>query len=231
MPLEVTANSLFYNKYKYKLELITCVGHLFRSADRAAARETIDFAKQYMSSTTNWDEALEQAGKGVALRYPTRWTLRRFQPNATDIRDCEKLYNFLTVTAPETRTRVELNNLSLYSNEETKLRDLAKELSCVYQLHVPQSNDVEPNTIYHSFADKFQYKVTVGKVHDTALADYLEANNDTYVRAGVSTIRAIRNKAAQYYGTYYFYVRDDKILNIVSMFGFEIKRLDKLLPK
>lgn len=231
MPFEVTANSLFYNKYKYKLELITCVGHLFRSADRVAARETIDFAKQYMTSTFNWDEALEQAGKGVSLRYPTKWTLRRFQPSAVDIQDCEKVYNFLTVTAPETKTRVELNNLSLYSNEGDKLRDLAKELSCAQCLHVPQSDDVEPNTIYHSFADKFQYKVTVGKIHDTALADYLEANNNTYVRAGESTIRAIRNKATQCYGTYYFYARDDKILNIVSMFGLEIKRLDKLLPK
>jgi len=227
---EVIASGLFYNKYKYKLELITCIGHLFRSADRVQARETIDFARQYMNSSANWDEALEQAGPG-ALRYPTKWTLRRFQPTSTDIQDCEKLYNFLTVTAPDTKTRVELNNLSLYSNEEGKVRDIAKELSCVHKLHVQKNDNIEPNTIYHSFADQYKYKITVGKIHDTALAAYLETNNNTYVRAGASTIEAIRKNKAQYYGTYYFYVRDDKVLNVVSMFGFEIKRLDKLLPK
>lgn len=167
------------------------------------------------------------------LPYALRYQFNRYNPSFKENRDAETLYTFLT-THNIPQIRVELTTLGMYSNDDQSFRDLASSISSPMSfptLHVPLKDNMQPDTIYHSFADKYEYKVTVGKINDTNLADYLEANNNNLIRIGESALESIRDDSAQYYRTYYFYVKNKKVLDLISLFSFEIARLEKLLPK
>jgi len=229
--IEVVSDKLFYNKYVYKLEMYTGVAHLFRGKNLQGVKELIDF---YQSNIDDWDDEASEIYDDVAhIGYATKWLLKRFKPTHQELRDTIRLYNFLSLDN-DTKVRVEMNNLGLYSNDKPLLESISDTLeNTSLILHVPKClpEEMKPNTVYHSFADKYGYKITIGKVYDSGLADYIEANNNNFVKAGATCIANIRNKTTGVYNSFYFYVRDEKILNIISMFGFEIKRIDKLLPK
>ena len=68
-------------------------------------------------------------------------------------------------------------------------------------------------------------------MYDSSLAAYIKANNNHFVKAGPACIESIENLTTGPYNNFYIYVRDDNILNLLSMFGFETKRIEQLLPK
>lgn len=222
---------LFYNKFYYKLELFTGAAFLFRNKDLKTVKQTIDefWANIDLVKTrdiNNWP---------TTLSYSTRYWLQRFNPTEEDINNCQKLHTYLSQTDKTAKVRVEITNLSIYSNLKDPLWKLGDSLSSPFVQFYEPSDEVKdklkPNVLFHSFADKYKYKITLGKVYDSSLAAYIKANNNNFVKAGPACIEAIENLSIGSYNNFYIYVRDDNILNLLSMFGFETKRIEELLPK
>ena len=225
---------LFYNKFYYKLELFTGAAFLFRNKDLKTVKQTIDefWANIDLIKTTNFDDWPTTS----TLSYSTRYWLQRFNPTEEDINNCQKLHTYLSQTDKNARVRVEINNLSIYSNLKESLYELGNSLSSnhppsFYEPSDALKDQLKPNVLFHSFADKYKYKITLGKVYDSSLAAYIKANNNNFVKAGPACIEAIENLSIGSYNNFYIYVRDDNILNLLSMFGFETKRIEELLPK
>jgi hypothetical protein len=223
---------LFYNKFYYKLELFTGAAFLFRNKDLKTVKQTIDefWANIDLVKTRDLDDW------PTTLSYSTRYWLQRFNPTEEDINNCQKLHTYLSQTDKNARVRVEINNLSIYSNLKESLYELGNSLSSnhppsFYEPSDALKDQLKPNVLFHSFADKYKYKITLGKVYDSSLAAYIKANNNNFVKAGPACIEAIENLSIGSYNNFYIYVRDDNILNLLSMFGFETKRIEELLPK
>ena len=228
-----TSHKLFYNKFLYKIEMYTAAAFLFRNKDLKLVKTTIDTFLQNIDLIKNNDHS--DLPELPHMSYSTQYWFRRYNPSEDDIKNCQHLHHYLSVVDSDAKVRVELNNLSIYSNKKNELNDLGKKLSGGYiKFYQPEPDIVslmKPNTIFHNFADKYKYKITIGKVFDSSLADYILANNENFVKAGPACLESIKNRTTGSYNNFYFYVRDDKILNILSMFGFEIKRIEELLPK
>jgi len=223
---------LFYNKFYYKLELFTGAAFLFRNKDLKTVKQTIDefWANIDLVKTRDLDDW------PTTLSYSTRYWLQRFNPTEEDINNCQKLHTYLSQTDKNARVRVEINNLSIYSNLKESLYELGNSLSSNHPPNFYEPSDavkdqLKPNVLFHSFADKYKYKITLGKVYDSSLAAYIKANNNNFVKAGPACIESIENLTTGSYNNFYIYVRDDNILNLLSMFGFETKRIEELLPK
>ena len=223
---------LFYNKFYYKLELFTGAAFLFRNKDLKTVKQTIDefWANIDLVKTRDLDDW------PTTLSYSTRYWLQRFNPTEEDINNCQKLHTYLSQTDKNARVRVEINNLSIYSNLKESLYELGNSLSSnhppsFYEPSDALKDQLKPNVLFHSFADKYKYKITLGKVYDSSLDAYIKANNNNFVKAGPACIEAIENLSIGSYNNFYIYVRDDNILNLLSMFGFETKRIEELLPK
>ena len=223
---------LFYNKFYYKLELFTGAAFRFRNKDLKTVKQTIDefWANIDLVKTRDLDDW------PTTLSYSTRYWLQRFNPTEEDINNCQKLHTYLSQTDKNARVRVEINNLSIYSNLKESLYELGNSLSSnhppsFYEPSDALKDQLKPNVLFHSFADKYKYKITLGKVYDSSLAAYIKANNNNFVKAGPACIEAIENLSIGSYNNFYIYVRDDNILNLLSMFGFETKRIEELLPK
>lgn len=124
-----------------------------------------------------------------------------------------------------------MNCLRVFSNDESELRDLGKRFSKACTLYVPRSSNLDAESIHHSFANEYKYKVTISAAYDASLAAYLETNNGSHVRISNTVLELIKNNSGRrFHNAYYFYARDDRILDMISLFGVEIKRLDKLIP-
>jgi len=231
---KVESQKLFYNKFYYKLEIFTGAAFLFRNKDLKTVKQTIDefWANIDLIKTTNFDDWPTTS----TLSYSTRYWLQRFNPTEEDINNCQKLHTYLSQTDKNARVRVEINNLSIYSNLKESLYELGNSLSSnhppsFYEPSDALKDQLKPNVLFHSFADKYKYKITLGKVYDSSLAAYIKANNNNFVKAGPACIQSIENLTTGSYNNFYIYVRDDNILNMLSMFGFETKRIEELLPK
>ena len=231
---KVESQKLFYNKFYYKLEIFTGAAFLFRNKDLKTVKQTIDefWANIDLIKTTNFDDWPTTS----TLSYSTRYWAQRFNPTEEDINNCQKLHTYLSQTDKNARVRVEINNLSIYSNLKESLYELGNSLSSnhppsFYEPSDALKDQLKPNVLFHSFADKYKYKITLGKVYDSSLAAYIKANNNNFVKAGPACIEAIENLSIGSYNNFYIYVRDDNILNLLSMFGFETKRIEELLPK
>jgi len=229
---KVESLKLFYNKFYYKLELFTGAAFLFRNKDLKTVKQTIDefWANIDLVKTRDLDDW------PTTLSYSTRYWLQRFNPTEEDINNCQKLHTYLSQTDKNARVRVEINNLSIYSNLKESLYELGNSLSSNHPPNFYEPSDavkdqLKPNVLFHSFADKYKYKITLGKVYDSSLAAYIKANNNNFVKAGPACIESIENLTTGSYNNFYIYVRDDNILNLLSMFGFETKRIEELLPK
>ena len=88
----------------------------------------------------------------------------------------------------------------------------------------------EKNVILTNSVPEFPIKVTFGnnKISPDFI-NWLDANQDKS-RVGKSTINNIRN--GYFTSGLYFYVRDEKVLNLISMLvGHNIRRIDYLVYK
>lgn len=232
------SDRLYYKKFKYKLAFYSPLGNILRRAPWTDLKTVIDAYRSNPScinkdypETRSSDIWKKLEGDNI-VPYNLRYIISRFNPSHNEMKDGEKVYNFLS-SEKDCKVRVEFNQVGIFSNNREPLLNLGKSLKTFYACNFfePRHDLQKADTLYHNFADKYKYKVTVGEVYDSSLGDYLEANNNTVVRAGAVAIENIKARNTGNYSSYYFYVRDDKILNLISMFGFKIDRLEELLPK
>jgi hypothetical protein len=202
---------LFYKQYPYKLVFYTKFANSFRGNDLAYIREMLD---QYYNSIK----------QGHTKLYLRRW--KDSVPVTTeDLAEVHAIYSALSIHT-DYKIRVENNYITIYSVDKHWLYKLATNLEA--QEWWEPLEYLEPGILIMGPKMKgWGYKITLGPRVPKSFYDWAINNTDKL---------KIGNKLQQYLKTrgfvdgYYFYVRNEKMLNLVSLVaGQGIQRVDKIV--
>ena len=111
------------------------------------------------------------------------------------------------------KLRVERCTIQVYSHEYQWLSHISKKFSAT-------------NVIVVSNPTEFEYKVSLGENVDPALANWILSNKDK-AKAGPVCLREIANSG--YVKGFYIYVRDEKVMQLLTLFIGNVQRIDKLV--
>lgn len=204
---------LFYGKYCYKLIVRSPIANWFRSGDLSVIRETID--------------GLQQQYKEKKRIHIQTW-LRTIDVSLQDLHDAQKIYTAIS-KQDDFRIRIEGFTIGLFSNDRDWLENLSKSISRSVEEWWEPSIVLQPNTLVMSPTMKdWGYKITLGSDVPAGFFKWFELNQDK-IKAG-NTLRSNINHGQTYLSGYYFYVKNEKVLNLVTLvLGPSIQRIDKIV--
>ena len=214
----VKTTKLFYDQYMYRLVIQHNLGIIFRDKNIAHARDVLDSLQL-------------QAEHGQDLEW--RRSLRYTVPVTSEsfVTAQYLLAEFTAQGHDNYKLRCEHPFMSIYSNDTNWLNTLMrKNLSIVSfsQPDINNINDLKPNIILTDENPiSMEYKVTVGNQVSSGLSNWITANPDK-CKAGSKFLEEVKNNG--YVNGMYFYVRDEKVLQLVQIIiGGNIKRVDKFI--
>tara|TARA_B100002019_G_scaffold290815_1_gene309375 strand:- start:9891 stop:10556 length:666 start_codon:yes stop_codon:yes gene_type:complete len=213
----LNTEKLFYDKYMLRASMYFTMAPIFREKKFNHTRDVLDDLQH------QFEQGSEELIWNKGYRYSRPITVDEFQ-------DTLNLYNYLTSQDYNSYSlRVEQMNLNWYSNDEGQLDQLIyrfkKRIVSISKPTESQKNLLEPNIILKP--SKYEFKVTVGATVDPNVAYWFEKNSDK-VKIGSTFLECI--KQGQYVKGFYFYVKNEKVLNLVKIvLGGEITRIDKFV--
>jgi len=217
---------LHYGKYLYKLVLSNQLNTIFRTELQKHTK--LGFAKEQLNNLH------EKYIQGEPLEEQIYRTIRTIPTD--DYLDAVDIYSILKF-ADDFKLRVDpWRSLTLYSNDKELLQKIIKKMRVSNrEFWEPDSSTVnallnETNIILVDRPHQFPLKVTLGGNRvDGVFADWLRNNADKS-KIGPTALAEIEREG--YLNGLYFYVRDEKILNLIYMIiGHNIRRIDKLVYK
>lgn len=205
---------LFYNTYRYKLAVRNSLVHLFRE-------KKFQFAKQELDKMQTFYNAGKPIHRQRGLRSDTIKP-QDFLEAKTLLKKLENGIDF--------KIRIENVTMQVYSNDLKWLESLAKSVSTLKEIYEIDDNYAhlhEKNIIVKDKPFKYKYKVYLKYFVDPSFEGWANNNRDK-IRIGDILLQYIKHK--NYVKGMYFYVRDDKILQLVNlMIGNSIQRVDKIV--
>lgn len=202
---------LFYNYYPYKVVLVNALATIFREKNLAQAKTVLDDL-QY----------LYEQQKPLVRAYGRREEHLSFQT----FFDAKNLYIEFSKNI-DFKLRVEQGIIQVYSNEYSWLTHLSTKFNATeFWEPFVDINKLKKNIIVVKNPPLYEYKITLDINVDSALADWIE-NNPGKAKAGAKCLDCIRNNG--YTRGFYFYVRDDKIIQLLNLFTGKLQRIDKLV--
>jgi len=218
------SRKLFYTEYLYKLVFRNELNVIFRS--ELQKKEKLSYARQEL------DRLAESYRNNVPLNKKA-WRAD-VSIDTHDYFDAMTIYTALK-SSDEYKLRVDPGScITLFSNNKTFLLDLAN------KLHTPWLNFWEPNVEYVELLKtktkiqivdeppKLPLKVWFNSNRiNTDFANWLRANND---KCKIGTIALEGLEKYGYLNGLYIYLRDEKILNLVTLLaGNSIRSVEKLV--
>ena len=218
------SRKLFYTEYLYKLVFRNELNVIFRS--ELQKKEKLSYARQEL------DRLAESYRNNVPLNKKA-WRAD-VSIDTHDYFDAMTIYTALK-SSDEYKLRVDPGScITLFSNNKTFLLDLAN------KLHTPWLNFWEPNVEYVELLKtktkiqivdeppKLPLKVWFNSNRiNTDFANWLRANND---KCKIGTIALEGLEKYGYLNGLYIYLRDEKILNLVTLLaGNSIRNVEKLV--
>lgn len=209
------SNRLYYRKYPFKLVCINSLANLFRGADLNYTRKKLD---EYQTEA-------KQSG-GVITVFG-----RRKMVSTTDFYNAQLIYKYLTSNL-DYRIRVEGAHLSIYAEEKSWLKKLAKAHSGPVEFWEPSIN-IEPNTILMSKKMLgWLYRLTFSsKLASNDVKKWLLANKDQ-IKMGPRLLEEIQRVDREncYLYNYSFYVKSERMLMLANIaLGSYLSRVDKII--
>ena len=204
---------LFYDEYPYKLVVVNGLAHIFRDKNLSKAKELLDDLQQQCDS----GEPLTRGSYG--FDYPVE--------HDTFI-EAKKLY-IEFCKHPDFKLRVSNPYMQIYSHDYEWLTMLSTNIKYARELWEPKSGNLstlDKNVILVNHHTDYPYKVTLGYSCDKNLATWIRNNSDK-VKAGNTCLETIERGG--YIRGMYFYARDEKILQLLSLFVGKLSRVDKLV--
>jgi len=217
---------LHYGKYLYKLVLSNQLNTIFRTELQKHTK--LGFAREQLNNLH------EKYIQGEPLEEQVYRAVRTIPTN--DYLDAVDIYSILKF-ADDFKLRVDpWRSLTIYSNEKELLQKIIKKMrSSNREFWEPDSSTInallnETNIILVDIPHQFPLKVTLGGNRvDGVFAHWLRNNTDKS-KIGPTALAEIEREG--YLNGLYFYVRDEKILNLIYMIiGHNIRRIDKLVCK
>ena len=201
---------LFYDEYPYKLVVRNALTHIFRE-------------RNYRSAQIALDDLQLKYEKGEPL---STGTFRVYTYEVETFLECKMLYEEF-VKSEDFKIRVENPLIQIYSHNKPWLSQLSKKVRDATELWSPHSV-IAKNTIIVDSPVVYSYKITMGSRVDPALGKWI-VNNPNKAKIGSVALREICNRG--FVKGMYFYVRDEKILNLVNLMLGKTCRVDKLIYK
>jgi len=201
---------LFYNEYPYKLGLYNSLAYIFRE-------KKFRFAREELSRL----EVMVEMNKPLVLG-----TYRKKEYDLATFTECKWLYKEL-IKRNDYKIRVEYPMLQLYSQDKDWLLYIASQVNAPTEFYEPPVI-LAKNTILVEKPSDYQYRITLNSKPDPSLAKWIQ-NNPKLSKAGPVFLNEVANSG--YSKGLYFYVRDEKILNIVGLMLGSLGRVDKIVCK
>lgn len=199
---------LFYDEYAYKLSFYNPLAHIFREKNFKFARDELDQLQLQFER----NEPLE------------RGSFRKRTYDIDSFQECKLLYKELT-KKDNYKIRVENPNAILYSNNSDWLLKIKCLLKNPIEFYEPKIL-LERNTILVDKPTDYDFRITLNSNPDPSLAKWIK-NNPKLAKAGPVCLQEIENNG--YTRGLYFYVRDEKILRLVSLMLGKATRVDKIV--
>lgn len=202
---------LFYDEYPYKLTVINSLCVIFREKNLSYAKSELD----------NLQSKLEKSEP-----LTRRTGINRI--NTIDVADVFEAQNMYIEFCNQSdyKLRVEHPRIQIYSHNYNWLMYLTTKLDHCIEFWEPNPNtSLEKNIIVVHEPVNYEYKITLGHQVDPALAKWIRSNPDK-AKAGHVCLHEIENNG--YVKGFYFYVRDEKILQLINLFC-KPTRIDKLV--
>jgi len=215
-------NKLFYNEYLYKINFDNQLASIFRNKNLRYAKIKLDELQAKLDS----QETLSM-----------RAHLRISVIKKAEFIVAKKLYDLLVDSHRYTSScilRVEHPGLDIYTNDRPFIDKLASIVSNDCKVWSPKSSLVKhllnnENIILVNKSPEYRFKVTLKDQPPIgALADWIENNSDK-AKAGKIFLKTAR--LTGWVEGMYIYARDEKILQLISLMGVKIRRVDKLVCK
>jgi len=209
---KLKTHKLFYGVYPYKLVWRTELASQFRGG-LIGIRKTLDGLQNQYSETKK-------------VRIPV-WYNRVITVQGKDLHDAQKVFTALT-NLKDYRIRVEQKDVTIFTRDKDWAVELINSIDHVLEWWEPEAKLV-PNTILMGpTMEGWEYKITLGSHIPDSFIRWYE-NNKSKVRMGESLRENLERFSPYLYG-YYFYVRNEKMLNLVClMLGSSIRRIDKIV--
>lgn len=208
-------NSLFYNKYLYKLCFLNGLASVFRNKNlKYAGQHLDDLQRDYLD--------------GNPLYFSKK--LRHIPISVSDFTDSKILYNKLS-NVRDYGLRINHPNLCLYSNDYSWLESIAGAISAKCSIYFPEEEVkklLDKDILYKEQSD-YKYRVTLNFEATDKLGFWLENNLDK-VKCQKDLINDLKEGRGTYGRT--FYVKDDNHLmlaNLVCSVGF--LKIQKIVTK
>jgi len=217
---------LHYERYLYKLVLFNRLNTIFRTELQKQGK--LSYAREYIDKL---NESYQQ-GKPLEMQV---YRARTPVP-ADSFLDAKDIYTFLK-SMNDYKVRVDpWGTLTIYSNEKERLLDIAQTMrTSTREFWEPDETYVDllidnSNTILIDEPTDFPIKVTLGRGKlSSDLGRWLAANPDKS-KVGDKALAEISRQG--YVDGLYFYVKNEKILSLLSLIASDsIRRIDKLVYK
>lgn len=202
---------LFFSKYPYKLVFKTVFAHSFRGNDLIYIREMLD---HYFLNLA----------EGLPM-YVQRWR-EQIRVSPVEVAEAQRIYTALSKNK-DYKIRVENEFITIYSKERNWLYELG-ELLNAYEWWEPATK-LEPGIVVMGpKMTGWEYKITLGLNIPDSFYNWA-ITNESKLKIGNKLMLMLTNKQRGLSG-YYFYVHNDKMLNLVSLvIGPGLQRVDKIV--
>lgn len=209
---------LFYDHYLYKVVIVNGLSSIFRD-------KNFSFAKKMLDDLQLCYENHEP----LVMKYYARQQLIK----ESDFLVAKYLLNLFEKSDGYT-FRIEHPRLTVYSNDKHWLEsNLLNHEIDIIEYSQPDNRYIDQlkvkNTILFNNPFDYEYKVTLDSKVDSSVYNWLMGNQNK-VKIGQVCLEEIKNNG--YVRGFYFYVRDEKVLRLVTlMIGNSITRIDKIVCK
>jgi len=213
--LRTETNKLFYDEFPYRLVINNSLSHIFRDKNLASAKEQLTVLQA-------------QYDTGEPLIWGSKY--RRMAVSHSTFFEAKNLYTEFH-KQEDYKLRVSNPRMQVYSHDRDWLLTLSTKIASAYEFSEPNKDHVSKlgkNVILLDTIPEYEYKVTLGDRCDSNLAAWIVKNTDK-VKAGPICLSTIAQGG--FTNGLYFYVRDEKILQLLNLFLSRIVRIDKLVYK
>lgn len=206
---------LFYDKFLYRVTFILGCASIFRDKNLPYARQQIDILQQKYDTNSP-----------LTVNY----FRRENTITEADFLCAKYLYNEFS-NSREYTLRIEHPRLNIYTNDEAWCDSLIKSGFKAVEYAKPDIENLakilEGNTIIVAKPFPYSHKITLDHTVDRSFYNWIMANRDK-IKIGNVCLESI--KEGNYCRGYYFYIRDERILQLVNlMIGPSISRVDKIV--
>lgn len=200
--LNYETKSLFYNQYLYKLVIKNHCSHLFRDKNLNYARINLDRMQSSLDENN------------VIL---TMYGIRERFISHDDFRSAKTMLNVFSSFDPdEYKLRIENPTMNVYTNSNSVITNLVSRLTIeeYWQPNPKNLSKLDKNVILVDTDTGFDYRVTFNhRSIDYSFYNWV-LNNKGKVKIGRIALEAVEQGGAC---GLYFYVRDEKILQLISL--------------